>query len=215
MIISRKSVIGASERSLARFLGRARRAAGLGGPISVLITSSRELRRLNRRFRGHDRPTDVLSFPALTRLGLRPAASGNGSRNNCNGGDIAISADIACANARRLGHSPADELKILVLHGVLHLAGYDHEHEHGSPQSKMARLEARLRRELGLPESLIERARRDASPKVAPRDGIARKGPAAEGGGATLKVRRTRAAANEAAAPSRTPVPVRRKRRPQ
>ncbi|HYN15247.1 MAG TPA: rRNA maturation RNase YbeY, partial [Terriglobales bacterium] len=68
-------------------------------------------------------------------------------------GDIAISAEFGARNARRLGHSPADELKILILHGLLHLAGYDHETDGGA----MARKEARLRRALGLPTALIER----------------------------------------------------------
>ena len=68
-------------------------------------------------------------------------------------GDVAISADIAAANARRLGHSAGEEIKILVLHGVLHLAGFDHETDDG----KMARKEVRLRKALGLPAGLIER----------------------------------------------------------
>ena len=92
-------------------------------------------RDLNRRFRRKNKPTDVLSFP-------RPS-----------GGDIAISADIARENAARYGHSVAAELKILVLHGLLHLAGYDHESDNG----RMARAEARLRSQLKLPASLIDR----------------------------------------------------------
>ena len=69
-------------------------------------------------------------------------------------GDIAISAEIAASNAGRLGHSAGDELKILILHGLLHLAGYDHETDAG----EMAREEARLRRALRLPVALIERS---------------------------------------------------------
>jgi probable rRNA maturation factor len=68
-------------------------------------------------------------------------------------GDVAISADIARRNARRLGHSLADEVKILVLHGILHLAGFDHERDNG----EMARKENRLRRQLKLEGALIER----------------------------------------------------------
>ena len=97
------------------------------------------MRRLNSRFRGKSRPTDVLSFPA---------ASANGFA-----GDIAISLDIAERNARLLGHSVADEIRILILHGILHLAGYDHE----SDQGEMAKKEILLRRRLALPTSLIER----------------------------------------------------------
>ncbi len=144
MVIFRKSVNGASEGSLGRFVARARRAVGLRARVNVLVTANREVRALNRRFRGHDHATDVLSFPGL----------GDGGEDG--EGDIAISADIAASNARRLGHGPAQELKILVLHGLLHLAGYDHEKDNG----RMARKEARLRRELGLPESLIERSSR-------------------------------------------------------
>ena len=145
MVIFRKRVAGASETSLARFLVKARRAAGLRGRVNVLVTGNRELQDLNRRFRGKDQPTDVLSF-----------AAADGAE-----GDIAISADIAAHNARALGHSPAEELKILTLHGVLHLAGYDHESDSG----RMAGKEHRLRRELGLPNGLIERAEKPKSPR--------------------------------------------------
>lgn len=141
MIIFRKSVAGLSEGALARFVMRARRAAKLRGAVSVLVTGSRELRALNDRFRGKDSATDVLSFPPVPDV-----VSGIA-------GDIAISAEIAAQNARRLGHSTAEEIKVLVLHGVLHLAGYDHERDHG----EMARKERRLRESLGLPVGLIER----------------------------------------------------------
>ena len=99
------------------------------------------MRRLNAQFRGRDYATDVLSFPSPTFVeGFA--------------GDIAVSADIAARNAQTLGHSVADEIRILVLHGVLHLAGYDHESDNG----EMAGKETRLRRKLGLPAALIERA---------------------------------------------------------
>jgi probable rRNA maturation factor len=142
VVILRKPVVGLKEASLERFLSRARRSARLNGNVNVLVTSSRELRGLNRRFRGKDKPTDVLSFPPMPGLvdGLA--------------GDIAISAEIAAQNARLLGHSTADEIKILVLHGVLHLAGYDHERDAG----QMARREDSLRQELGLPCGLIARS---------------------------------------------------------
>ena len=137
MIILRSQVAGSSAGALERFARRALRAVGLRGEVDVLVTGNAEVRRLNRRFRGQDEATDVLSFPA---------ADGDA-------GDIAISAPVAVANARRLGHSVADELKILILHGLLHLAGYDREHDRG----EMARREARLRQALGLPASLLER----------------------------------------------------------
>jgi probable rRNA maturation factor len=130
---------------LERFVLRARRAVCLRDTVNVLVTSSVELKSLNRRFRGADKATDVLSFPAplLTRRRAGRVA-----------GEIAISADIARENARRLGHSMADEVKILVLHGILHLAGFDHERDNG----EMARKESRLRLQLNLESGLIERA---------------------------------------------------------
>ncbi|HWO30894.1 MAG TPA: rRNA maturation RNase YbeY [Candidatus Acidoferrum sp.] len=116
----------------------------LRGIVNVLVTNSHELRSLNLRFRGKDQPTDVLSFPAPPpgRAQAKQIA-----------GDLAISADIARENAKRLGHSVAGEIKILVLHGVLHLAGLDHERDNG----EMARKESRLRQQLKLEAGLIER----------------------------------------------------------
>lgn len=107
----------------------------------MLVTGNRELRALNQRFRGRNEPTDVLSFPAnpVGKMG--------------HAGDIAISAEIAAQNAKRLGHSIAKEIQILALHGILHLAGFDHERDNG----RMAGIEANLRAELGLPVALIER----------------------------------------------------------
>ena len=151
---------GASQSALARFLARAQRAAGLDGSINVMITSSRELRALNRRYRGKDEPTDVLSFPSTSRIATGSA------------GDIAISAAIAAQNARHYGHSASEELKILMLHGILHLAGYDHERDNG----RMDRNEQRFRRALGLPDSLIARNRRLASSaKGTRRESVSRK----------------------------------------
>ncbi len=142
MVILQKRVAGLTEGALERFVTRAKRAAGLRGSVTVLVTSSQELRGLNHRFRGKDKPTDVLSFPP-EQLAARGFA-----------GDIAISAEMAAQNARRLGHSPAEEIKILTLHGVLHLSGYDHETDTG----KMGRKERQLRAQLGLPVALIERS---------------------------------------------------------
>jgi probable rRNA maturation factor len=144
VVILQKKVSGLSGSSLERFVLRARKAAGLLGVVNVLVTNGAAVRSLNRRFRSLDKTTDVLSFPAATLpLGVRKIA-----------GDIAISADIALQNAFRLGHSPVQEVKILALHGILHLAGFDHEHDNG----EMARKEMKLRQTLGLPTALIERA---------------------------------------------------------
>jgi probable rRNA maturation factor len=101
------------------------------------------MRRLNQQFRQKDKPTDVLSFPS---------DQPNGSREKY-AGDLAISMEIAKENAQRFGHSLKEEIQILMLHGVLHLAGYDHESDDG----EMARLEDRLRSKLGLPTALISR----------------------------------------------------------
>lgn len=139
MILLRKSAEDVSEGALERFAAKARRAAGLKGELAVLITGNREIRNLNRTFRKKDKPTDVISFP---------------SEMDGVAGDIAISLDIARQNGRKLGHGTLPELKILILHGMLHLKGMDHENDNG----QMARRERRLRRELGLPEGLIERS---------------------------------------------------------
>lgn len=144
MVILRKRIPGLSHPTLERFVLRARRAARLRDTVNVLVTSSAELRSLNRRFRGADKPTDVLSFPS-------PPPTNRKARRIA--GEVAISADIARDNANTLGHSTAEEIKILVLHGILHLAGFDHEHDHG----EMARKESQLRRQLKLQNSLIDR----------------------------------------------------------
>ena len=141
LVIFQKRVADLTEVALDRFVARVRRAAGLKGRVNVLVTSSAEMKSLNRRFRKKDKSTDVLSFPA----------DPDGAKQFA--GEIAISAEIASHNARRLGHSPAEEVKILVLHGVLHLRGYDHECDNG----QMARREQQLRAKLRLPLGLIER----------------------------------------------------------
>lgn len=139
MIILKKKLSGVSEGSLERFTVRARKAAGVTGHVQVLISNNDELRGLNQRFRRKDKATDVLSFPAIL---------------DGEAGDIAISAEIASENAYRLGHSLEDELRILILHGLLHLAGHDHEEDNG----EMEALESELRERLKLPSSLIERS---------------------------------------------------------
>ena len=149
VVIVHSKVRGVSARTLERFASAAQRAAGVRGSVDVLITTSAQMRRLNQRFRGKNTTTDVLSFP----LSHRGAEAQSKSLANF-AGDLAISAQVAAQNARRMGHTTADELKVLVLHGMLHLAGHDHETDTG----QMARKEARLRRVLGLPTALIERA---------------------------------------------------------
>ena len=147
-IILERRVPNVTEQVLERFAARACRITGLRGRVTVLVTGSRELRALNARFRNKKHATDVLSFPAP------PFSDGFA-------GDIAVSVDIAARNARQLGHSTGDEIRILILHGILHLAGYDHEHDRG----EMAKKEMLLRRRLALPAALIERA--SGAPKPA------------------------------------------------
>jgi probable rRNA maturation factor len=110
-------------------------------PFTCLIARDDDLQRLNRDFLGHDYPTDVLSFPSGARDGLL--------------GEIAISLDRARAQAAEHGHDVEDEIRILMLHGVLHLMGLDHERDRG----KMRRVETRWRKSLQLPTGLIERVR--------------------------------------------------------
>ena len=119
-------------------------AGGAAGPatLTIVITTDRRIRRLNRTWRGVDTSTDVLSFPA----GEDP---GPGRHL----GDLVISRETAARQARHEGHSLATELRVLALHGLLHLLGYDHERDSG----RMARIERRLRRQGGLPSGLIER----------------------------------------------------------
>jgi probable rRNA maturation factor len=146
LVILQKKVAGLSADTLERFVLRARRAVSLAGTVNVLVTTSAAVRSLNRQFRSQNKATDVLSFPstsAESKSRQRPALAG----------DVAISADIALQNAIRLGHPASKEIKILALHGILHLAGFDHERDNG----EMARTEAILRRTLRLPAALIER----------------------------------------------------------
>ena len=156
MIILENRVDGLSAQALGRFVLRARRAARLTGTVNVLLTDNAEMRSLNVRFRKKNKATDVLSFPAES------VPARNGKRAFA--GEIAISTEVACRSAAKLGHSPAVEVKVLVLHGILHLAGFDHERDNGH----MARKEASLRRLLGLPSSLTERGRSHPPEPVKP-----------------------------------------------
>ncbi len=143
-----------SVRTLARFLAKARSAVRLRGQVTVLLTSDAAMRDLNRRFRGKNKPTDVLSFPAANLLQSREKIAG----------DIAVSVDTARRQSAKQGHALSIEIKVLILHGLLHLAGYDHEVDVG----QMRRRERSLRGGLGLPQGLIERV---ASPKGGPTAG--------------------------------------------
>jgi probable rRNA maturation factor len=145
LVILQKPIAGLSKAGLERFLLRARRAAGLKGTVNLLVTSNAEVRSLNRQFRGKNKETDVLSFPADSQRSPGPLRLA---------GEIVISVEVAKHSAALRGHSAADEVRILALHGILHLAGFDHECDNG----QMERQELRLRTALRLPAGLIERA---------------------------------------------------------
>ncbi|MBV8549957.1 MAG: rRNA maturation RNase YbeY [Acidobacteriaceae bacterium] len=131
----------ADKRILQQFArALAKRIAG-DRAFTCLVTNDRELHRLNRQFLGHDYATDVLSFPA--------------GESNGNLGELAISIERAEVQASEFGHSRLDEVRILMLHGLLHLIGLDHEKDRG----EMARAERKWRAAFGLPVSLIARSR--------------------------------------------------------
>lgn len=132
------------------------------GTVSVAIVSDARVRALNRQYRRIDHPTDVLSFPVdnsppRTQSSRRSEPKEFSARSASSAarflGDIVIARGVARRQAREAGHSEATEMKVLALHGLLHLLGYDHERDNGA----MARLERKLRRRGGLREGLIER----------------------------------------------------------
>ena len=131
-------------RWLARVAPRSAR-----GDVGVALVSSARVRALNRRYRRRDYATDVLSF-SYSAGAPKPQSV---ARNPCYLGDIVIATGVARRQARKAGHSELTELRVLALHGLLHLLGYDHERDRGA----MAKLEHKLRRKGGLREGLIER----------------------------------------------------------
>ena len=124
---------------LARWLARFAPARARGS-VTIAILPDGRVRSLNRQYRRKDQTTDVLSFPAEEPGEL---------------GDVIIAFGVARRQAREARHSVATELRVLALHGLLHLLGYDHETDEG----QMRRIERRLRRLGGLREGLIERAK--------------------------------------------------------
>ena len=146
-VIFRRVPASVRRRSVEQFARRLKTSVARGHGFDCLITTDSELRRLNREFRDEDAVTDVLSFPA------RPLRDGRGSVASL--GDIAVAAGRAREQARAFGHTVEQEIQILMLHGVLHLLGMDHETDSG----RMARAERRWRETLGLPNGLIERVR--------------------------------------------------------
>ncbi len=130
----------AEKRALTGFVHMLSERVANSRPIVCLLANDAHLQQLNRDFLGNDYPTDVLSFPSGV---LKPEL-----------GEIAISMERAMAQAAEFGHSCLEEVKILLLHGTLHLAGFDHENGDG----RMAREEKRWRNEFALPETLIARS---------------------------------------------------------
>ena len=138
MIVNRQRRVQVSVKPLEDFFDRVRRELRFPREaVTVQLISDASMARLNQTFRHKLGPTDVLSFPAN---GATP------KRSAPYAGDIAISPESARRNARRFSRPFPVELRILILHGMLHLAGFDHETDHG----EMARLERRLRRRLGV-----------------------------------------------------------------
>ena len=142
------------KRPLERFASTLEREVAAGRTFACLVTTDAELRRLNRAFRGKDAVTDVLSFRAGPLPDAKARDRGRGCERNRVLGDVAISLARARDQARQFGHELEDEIRILMLHGLLHLLGMDHEADRG----RMARTERSWRARLGLPLGLIERA---------------------------------------------------------
>jgi probable rRNA maturation factor len=130
VLLNRQKARPVSAPRLRRVLREAARTLRVRGELSLVLAGDGLLRRLNREYRGKDKPTDVLSFP------------GDGGEAGL--GDIVISVAKAERNARRFGRTLPQELDVLALHGFLHVLGYDHEADDGA----MDRLEGRLRRRL-------------------------------------------------------------------
>jgi probable rRNA maturation factor len=159
MILNRQRRIRVARQPLESFLRKVRRELKLKtSDVTVCFVTDAEIARMNRTFRSKKGPTDVLSFPTSTQraahsrtLGKRPGRTRRSRQGRIVSereylGDVAISPSTAWRNARRDGRTLVNELKVLILHGVLHLLGYDHETDRG----EMDRLEQELRHRLGL-----------------------------------------------------------------
>jgi probable rRNA maturation factor len=145
MILNRQRSVRVPVKDLTEFLGRARQALRLPAEsVNVCFVTNSEIARWNRKYRGKAGPTDVLSFRAEDENGTGLKPQKNSSSLYL--GDIAIAPAVARRNARRFSRTFGQEMRILILHGMLHLMGYDHETDNG----QMDRREQRLRRSLGL-----------------------------------------------------------------
>ncbi len=148
MILNRQRTVRVARRLLESFLRRAKNELGLEeAGVTVCLVSDAEIARLNERFRKKKGPTDVLSFPTVARrraVRLRRSSKTSKARDYL--GDIAISPATARRYAGKNGRKLSSELRVLILHGLLHLLGYDHETDRG----EMDRIERKLRKRLGL-----------------------------------------------------------------
>jgi probable rRNA maturation factor len=138
---------------LRAFMRQAQEAAGVRGDYSVCLAGDAEIKELNRRYRHCDEVTDVLAF----------AADEGEPADGRYLGDLVVSVDTARRQAEELGHPVDREVRVLILHGLLHLAGFDHE----TDQGEMQRIEEKLRSRLGLPVGLITRAQSASALPVA------------------------------------------------
>jgi probable rRNA maturation factor len=155
MILNRQRQVKISVDDLEKFSAKLRKLLKIPAEaVTICLVTRADITKWNRAYRGKNRPTDVLSFtpdeppvkqrvPRLSRKRTSSKSNGDGSNY---WGDVAIAPAIARQNARRFGRDFNDELRILILHGILHLMGYDHETDNG----QMDRRETRLRRQLGL-----------------------------------------------------------------
>jgi probable rRNA maturation factor len=149
MVVNRQRRIALAVGPLASFSERVQHELGFPAEsVTICFVSDSAIARLNRKFRDKKGPTDVLSFPAQKTKGRRPRPFQGTKENKAGGyiGDIVISPETARRYAGRRGRALTAELRVLILHGMIHLAGYDHE----TDQGEMVRLERRLRRRLGL-----------------------------------------------------------------
>jgi probable rRNA maturation factor len=138
MIVNRQRRVPVAVHPLQRFYERVRRELGFASEsVTIQLISDQTMAQLNETYRKKHGPTDVLSFPAN---------GASRAKHSDYVGDIAISPETARRNARRFSRSLPAEMRILILHGMIHLAGFDHESDHG----EMDRLERRLRKRLGV-----------------------------------------------------------------
>jgi len=148
MILNRQRTVRLVRRPLESFLRHVKNELGLEeAGLTVCLVSDAEIARMNEMFRKKKGPTDVLSFPMVARR--KPVRLRRGPKTVQAGeylGDIAISPATARRYAKKYGRKLSSELQVLILHGVLHLLGYDHETDRG----EMEQIERKLRKQLGL-----------------------------------------------------------------